>query len=52
MSRRPIVAVCGINDFTIREFRSARYKTELLRALKTADALQLLDISHCFFKVT
>lgn len=25
---------------------------QLLRALKTADALQLLDIGHCFFKVT
>lgn len=49
MSRRPIVAVYGINDFTIREFRSARYKTERFRALETADALQLLDMGHCFF---
>lgn len=49
MSRRPIVAVYGINDFTIREFRSARYKTERFRALETAHALQLLDMGHCFF---
>ena len=43
MSIRPIVAVYGINDFTIRDFT-------IFRALKTADidALQLLDIGHLY----